>query len=243
MLELERVDDHGSGCSGHHPRGDEADALVGEVAEEAVEPGSGRLDVGVDERDERRRHRGQPGVRAAAGPRFTGRRSTVTIGAATDQRWCAAVVDHDHRVHAGVVEPGGASPGGDDDGHIGSGRSGRARQWVDRAGVEQSIRECGVVARQWTPCRECVGDGSPGRRQSEQAQRRAGDHHGAAGRPPVGIVEDERRLAHRAPTPHPRSCRAADDVPGRGRRDAKRPRWRWSFTGPRSCRLSGRGRR
>ena len=62
--------------------GDERDALVGEVAEQPVEPARLEAHVGVDEGDERRVDRASPALRATAGPALV--RSRNTRDPATD---------------------------------------------------------------------------------------------------------------------------------------------------------------
>ena len=94
-------DGAGAGRAGDAGR-DEADAIVGEVQQQRVEPAGHQPDVGVDERDEWRRRRAESGVagdgRAGVGPQ-------PEHAGAGDRahRWLRGVVDGDHAGHAGAA--------------------------------------------------------------------------------------------------------------------------------------------
>ena len=137
----------GAGRAGDARR-DEADAVVGEVREQRVEPARLEPDVGVDEGDERRRRPRQAGVagdgRSGVGPQPQHPRA----GDGVDRR-IRRVVDGDHGGDARAA----AHDLGErrlaeherrhDDGDVGRGERRRRRARVDRAGVERGGRRAG----------------------------------------------------------------------------------------------------
>ena len=141
-------DGAGTGRAGDAWR-DEADAVVGEVQQQRVEPTRHEADVGVDEGDQWRRRRPQSGV-ASDGGAGVGPQAQHPCAGDRAHRWVRGIVDGDHggdaRAAADDLRQRGLTEHErrHDDRHVGCGV--RRRRWtrVDRPGLEQTLDEAVV---------------------------------------------------------------------------------------------------
>ena len=160
-------------CRGH-ARGDEADPRILEMTEQRRQPPRTEIDVGVDERHQRRGHRCQTGVAGDGGPRVRAQPQEADALDRFDRRLRPVVDDH-HRGDAGARRPELREAVGLDgerrhhDGHVGGRERTGARRGMHGPGVEQPVDEPGrrhVVAGD-----EAVEVPPTGGAEAEQAQR------------------------------------------------------------------------
>ena len=198
---------------------DEADAVVGEVQQQRVEPTRHEADVGVDEGDQWRRRRSQSGV-ASDGGAGVGAQAQHPCAGDRAHRWVRGIVDGDHggdaRAAADDLRQRGLTEHErrHDDRHVGCGV--RRRRWtrVDRPGLEQTLDEA-VVGDVLAGGDACV-HADAGSGQPEQPQRRPSDHDVAARRPPRRRVQRvPRHPADRTNASSSRVCAIEYVVPAR----------------------------